>query len=142
MEAIAAGARIEDLPYTPSMDQEAQCHEMAPGDWIFWPPHSPHRVENHGELNVSLSTEHATLDGLRKLRVLRANYYLRKHLRLKVAAIDTSGPAYAMKYAVDAAIRTVRTLGVGRSPRFIYPTTFRVDPDAPGGISPLPSPGP
>jgi hypothetical protein len=134
LEAIAAHARIEDLPYAAHMDSQAECHDLAPGDWVIWPHHSPHRVENQYGLNVSLSTEHATREGLRKLRVLRANYFLKTRLRLKVSGVETRGLNYLAKSAVEAGFTTAQKLGLSRPVRFTYPTTFRVDPDAPDGI--------
>ena len=137
LEAIVAHACAEDLPYTSDMDDAAECYDLEPGEWIIWPHNAPHRIENHGDLNVSLSTEHATPQGTRRLRVFRGNYFLKNRLGISATSIHPNGLNYAVKSAVAAGFIAAQKVGLSRPVRFNYPTTFRVDPDALEGIAPL-----
>lgn len=134
LEAIVANQRGEDLEYAPEMDQFAQCYDLVPGDWLSWPHHSPHRIENLSGMNVSLSTEHITAEGRRTLRVLRANYMVRRQLSVQQPDPDTRGINYRVKSALDASMRFSQKLGILRPDAFSYPTRYRVDPDAPEGV--------
>lgn len=132
-EAVIAGDREEDLPYSADFDDHADVYDMGPGDLVTWPQNAPHRVENLEGLNVSLSTEHYTATQLRYARVNRANYYLRTRWGLPCRALNTSGPGYAAKFAGFLALRSVGKFLNRTSDSYEYPMTFRVDPDAPGG---------
>lgn len=52
----------EELPYHSAMDQAAWVRELSPGEAVTWPLYAPHRVENLGEFNLSLSIEFQTWD--------------------------------------------------------------------------------
>jgi hypothetical protein len=60
MENIALKQQTEDLPYRRSMDEAAQVFDLEPGLAVTWPLHSPHRIENLGTFNLSLSVDFQT----------------------------------------------------------------------------------
>ena len=52
-----------------------------PGEMLHWPLHSPHRVDNHDCLNVSLTTEYWTDPIRRMVRMKSGNAVLRYETR-------------------------------------------------------------
>ena len=60
LEAILLKETLSDLPWTPAMDKEAVSVTLKGGEAVSWPIHSPHRVLNGDDLNVSISIEFST----------------------------------------------------------------------------------
>lgn len=77
MENIALKQQTEDLPYTRAMDSAAQVFDLEPGEAVAWPLHSPHRIENQGVFNVSLSVDYQTWGS----RVINGAHYTNGLLR-------------------------------------------------------------
>ncbi len=142
LESTLASERLEDLPYDPDTDAMAEVFDLASGDVVTWPQNCPHRVENAGDLNISLSTEHYTAAQLRRIRVAQANSAIRKATGLTSRSVRTDGLGYAMKYGVLLASRTSqRWIRRRQDHKLIeYPRTFRVNPSAADGVEPLDAP--
>lgn len=134
-EAICDVDRTEDAPYQKSFDERAEIYDVGPGEWVTWPQHTPHRVENTEGLNISVSTEHYTPRALRYVRSIRANRTLRKY-GLGSDATPTEGLGYAVRHGVFVAKRLVEKYAVKKGD-YEYPRTFRLDLDAPGCMAPL-----
>ncbi len=62
MEDIMLKQSTEDLPYRHEWDANAQVFDLDPGMAVTWPLHAPHRIENLGVFNVSLSVDYQTWD--------------------------------------------------------------------------------
>ena len=135
LEAIIAVKRAEDFPYEPAWDDAAFVADMDPGDWITWPQHTPHRVQNLGGLNVSLSTEHYTPRAFRYVRAHRANRLLRDRLGFDSKRTATGGIGYRLKSTAYLVGRTLERYVARARTEFDYPVTFRVDPDSPTGVA-------
>ncbi len=60
MELIVMRQQTEELPYSRAMDEAAMVFDLEPGMAVSWPLHAPHRVENLGVNNLSLTTEFQT----------------------------------------------------------------------------------
>lgn len=60
MEDIMLKQSSEDLPYRTEMDAVAEVFDLEPGMAVTWPLHAPHRIENLGQFNVSLSVDYQT----------------------------------------------------------------------------------
>ena len=60
MENIALKAQTEDLTYRRAMDAQAKVFDLEPGEALTWPLHAPHRIQNLGEFNVSVSVDFQT----------------------------------------------------------------------------------
>lgn len=89
MENIALKQQTEDLPYNFGMDQNAMVFDLHPGEALSWPLHCPHRIENLGEFNVSLSVDFQTWGS----RITNGAHYTNGLLRrwgVPVAAMDTT----------------------------------------------------
>lgn len=136
MEDIFAGAYDydEEIPYSPSFDEHAEVFDLRPGDVAFWPQNAPHRVENLGTLNVSLSTGFVTHAADRRYLIYAANRLLRRRLGLPVNSTRETGLA---AWAKCFAYRVCRRSGlVPEKASRPYPRTLRVDPSAPLGYRP------
>lgn len=87
MEDIMLKQMTEDLPYRREMDAAAQVFDLDPGMAITWPLHAPHRIENQGVFNVSLSVDYQTWG----TRITNGAHYangLLRRWKLPVAAMD------------------------------------------------------
>jgi hypothetical protein len=93
MEDIMLKQITEDLPYRPEMDAAAQVFDLEPGMAVTWPLHAPHRIENQGTFNVSLSVDYQTWATRMTNGAHYANGLLRRW-KLPVAAMDRT-PALA-----------------------------------------------
>lgn len=140
LENIAYSGFEFKLRYEPEFDQGAEVFELAPGGMLTWPLNSPHRVENHAQLNVSVTTEHWTPANRRSQKVLLANGVLRHRLGWAAASRATEGPGFWVKSALQAAWR--RSPWSARVQRAHRPIEFRLDPGSAGGIADLNDAGP
>jgi hypothetical protein len=131
LENIAYSGYEFKLDYQPSFDAAAQVFELAPGQMLTWPLNAPHRVENHHELNISLTSEHWTEANRKSQRVLLANAVLRHRLGWPARSQARSGPGYWAKVALQAAWR--RSPWAARTQSAERPIEFRLAPDEPGG---------
>lgn len=60
MEDTILRTTTEELPYNLAMDRAASVSTLSAGDAVIWPLYAPHRVDNMGVFNVSLSIEFQT----------------------------------------------------------------------------------
>jgi cupin-like protein len=136
LEDIFAGARHEYLPYSPEFDAHATCFELAPGDLAAWPQNAPHRVTNLDSVNVSLSTEHFTVESRARARVYSANRFLRNRLRLEDLSTRESGLGALAKTVVYSVARRMGLDGVSAGAKDRVPT-LRISPESPFGVAEL-----
>ena len=134
IEAVLCGDKSEEIEYRPEFDRQAVVVDLAPGQMITWPQHTPHRVVNTAGLNVSLSTEHMTRRTLRKNNVYLANRHFRNLLGCGFQSTDVDGWVPAAKEFAIRAARRVPLVAPPTPQGFKYPVTFQVDPDAPNGV--------
>lgn len=138
VEDICSGHAPEGLPYEPLFDDGASRLDLEPGIAASWPLHAPHRVDNLEGLNVSLSTEHVTPGSRRSLHVMRGNRVLRRKFGLAPKSMRPDGFGASFKAGLGTFEHAVTKLFRKRATAFEWPMTFRVDPDAPSGISDSP----
>ncbi|MCK7593096.1 hypothetical protein [Pseudomarimonas salicorniae] len=131
LEDIFAGVRHEYLPYQADYDEEAQVHELQPGQWICWPQNAPHRLCNHDSLNVSLSTEHFTAASRRRFQLYIANRFFRTRLGVRNLSLREDGVIALGKTWVQ---RAAHRLGLNPLQFRRHVPTLRVAADAPGGV--------
>jgi hypothetical protein len=133
MEDIFAGAYDydEELPYSSEFDSHAQVFDLRSGDVVSWPQNAPHRIENLGTVNVSLSTGFVTAAAERRSLIYSANRLLRRRFGVRVRSTRESGPVASAKCIV---YRAFRRAGVMRqSVDRAYPKALAVDWEAPLG---------
>ena len=78
LEAILLKENLSDLPWTPALEDHAMPVLLEPGEGAFWPQHSPHRVVNGGDLNVSVSVEFSSPQSMLTNSVFYGNARLRR----------------------------------------------------------------
>lgn len=78
LEAILLKENLSDLPWSPALEKHAQPIALEPGQGAFWPQHSPHRVVNGDDLNVSISVEFSSPQSMLTNSVFYTNGRLRR----------------------------------------------------------------
>lgn len=140
LENIALSGFEFKLDYRPEFDAHAQVFELEPGGMLTWPLNSPHRIDNHDCLNISVTTEHWTDANRRSQKVNLANAVLRNHLHWQPRSRRVDGPQYWAKAVLQAAWR--RSPWAASTQRAHRPIEFHLAPGAPGGMVDVAPPGP
>ena len=132
LEAILLKETLSDLPYRPEMEDGVAAVALAPGEAAFWPMHSPHRVINGANLNVSVSVEFSTPRSMLTNGVFYTNGVLRRRLGLK--PVSRTAPQ-ALKPAYWAMAKALKTLAPPKSNvERDHTRQFDVDLSAPGCV--------
>lgn len=131
LERIFTGEMSEELHYEPEFDRFAEVFDLEPGDFVSWPQSSPHRVENQGSFNVTLSIEYSTRQTRRRAHVHAANRLFRLHFGLPGRSIEERGLKGLIKAGAYGAFKK---LGLIDPPRRRDALLFRVDRAAPLGL--------
>ncbi len=139
LENIALSQLEVGLHYDPAFDAQAQVFDLEPGQGLFWPLNSPHRIENHDSLNISMTLEYWTEEIRRSHMVNLGNGILRTRLGYAPRSRKLSGPSFLAKAALQSLWRRAGWLQAQR--RAARPVDFRLDPERPGGILDLDSDG-
>ena len=66
------------MDYAPWYDEHAAVVDLNPGEMLHWPLNSPHRVDNHDCLNVSMTTEYWT-DPIRRNVMMNCGNAVLRH---------------------------------------------------------------
>lgn len=133
MERIVLNeADEQETPYESWYDDYAEVIDLEPGEMLHWPINGPHRVVNHDCLNISFTTEHWTPQLRNRYASIYANGVLRKYTGVKNPKVASTGPALWSKMAIAA---THRYSGLRRKNKLTYKVDFKVDPEAPGGMT-------
>ncbi|XBQ15967.1 MAG: cupin-like domain-containing protein [Oceanicaulis sp.] len=127
MEQVLHKTQTEDIPFDPAWDRDAALVDLEPGDFVSWPLHAPHRVENLEGLNVSITCEVVTRQSVMKNAVLHANGALRKMGFTPKSSAPTGLPAYA-KLALSKTWKFAeKVTGAAARPLPKSESTFDVD---------------
>ena len=132
LEHIALTAVEVGIPYDPAFDEHATVFDLAPGEMLHWPLNSPHRVDNLGVLNISVTTEYWTPAIRRSQMVTLANGLMRRHLGMRSPSRRLAGPSFWAKAALQAGWR--RSPWARRERRLQRPIDFRLDPEHADGF--------
>lgn len=129
LEGIFLGTTEEEIRFEPWYDEFATKVTLSPGEMAHWPLNNPHRVENHDEVNISVTTEHFTTEIRDFYAVIYANGLLRR------AGISGNRHSVgAMKYAkmaLAAAHKIIYKKIVQQSASAKSPRSFKLDMAAP-----------
>ncbi|NRA85860.1 MAG: hypothetical protein HRU28_00400 [Rhizobiales bacterium] len=126
MEKIILGRIDEhDITYQDWYDEYAKILDLEPGVMSHWPINGPHRIENLGVMNVSLTTEHWNTELRNHYAVRYANGLLRDTLGIQNLATPTSGLGM---YARLALAGFHKVSGLRKLKKMKYNVDFRVDP--------------
>lgn len=140
LEAILLKETLSDLPWREDMEPLAVAVDLAPGEAVSWPIHSPHRVLNGNDLNVSVSVEFTTPRSMMTNGVFHTNGVLRR--KLGVNPVSRHTPEI-LKPAYWAAAKAMKVAGIGKaSVERNHTRQFDVDLSIPGCIRWRPGFGP
>ncbi|MBV6658223.1 MAG: cupin-like domain-containing protein [Devosiaceae bacterium] len=136
MEKIITGETEEEIHYEQWYDDHAKVVRLKPGEMLHWPLNAPHRVENLGMLNVSVTTEHYTKAIAKQYAVRYANGILRQRMGLQKLSANIESPTVYPKLALAAAFKYG---GLQKARAVKRMVDFRVAKDAPDGTVDIPS---
>jgi hypothetical protein len=132
LEDIALFDVEVDLPYAPWYDVHAQVVELEPGQMLNWPLNAPHRVENLGSVNISMTVSYVNEEIRRAEIVNLANGLLRHRFGYQPRSRNLRGPSYFAKAVMQKLLRDSGWVKRQRSAR--RPIDFRLDAAQPGKI--------
>jgi cupin-like protein len=136
LEDIALFDVEVDIPYAPWYDQHAQVIDLEPGQMLNWPLNAPHRVENLGVLNISMTVSYIN-DEIRRAQILHlANGMLRHRFGYTPRSRSLRGPSFFAKQVMQKLLRAGKWVKRERSVR--RPIDFRLDETDLGKIVDLP----
>ena len=125
-----------DIPYADWYDRHAEVIDLEPGQMLNWPLNAPHRVENLGTLNISMTVSYVN-DDIRRAEIVNlANGLLRHRFGWQPKSRSLRGPSYFAKAVMQKLLRDSRWVKRERAAR--RPIDFRLDETDPGGIVDLP----
>ncbi|MGL1921381.1 MAG: hypothetical protein OCD03_10195 [Hyphomicrobiales bacterium] len=132
MEKIILGRIDEhDISYQDWFDEYAEILELEPGVMSHWPINGPHRIENMGVMNVSLTTEHWNTELRNHYAVRYANGLLRDTFGFKSLKTPTSGIGLYLRLILAA---VHKKSGLRKLKKMKYNVDFAVDPKEPLGF--------
>jgi hypothetical protein len=137
LEKIALTGLESALRYDPEFDRHALVLDLEPGQMLTWELNAPHRVENHDELSVSMTTEHWTEQIRREQMLTVANGILRKHFGVSPKRNATEGAGFWAKAVLQAGWR--RSPWYKREQRKMLPVDFRLAPGTTTNIVDIPA---
>ena len=132
LENIALSQLEVGLRYDPAFDKDAVVFDLEPGQGLFWPLNSPHRIENHDSLNISMTVEYWTEEIRRRHMINLANGILRRYFGHAPHSRALTGPSFYAKAALQALWR--RSGRLNKLRRAARAIDFRLDPERPGSI--------
>jgi hypothetical protein len=103
---------------------------------LNWPLNAPHRVENLGTVNISMTVSYVNQDIRRAEIVNLANGMLRHRFGYAPKSRSIRGPSYFGKAVMQKLLRDGKWLKRERTARRAI--DFRLDADHPGEIVDLP----
>lgn len=132
LEAILMKENLSDLPWDPAFEDHGLPVMLEPGQGAFWPQHSPHRVVNGDDLNVSISVEFSSPRSM----LTNSVFYTHGRLRRATGWAPTSrGPLQALAPVYLLVAKALKTWAppTGNVER-AHVRRFDVDLSAPGCI--------
>lgn len=131
LEGVALRESDEQLPFDPAFDNQALVHDLKPGEMMTWVQNAPHRIVNHGMVNVSLSIEFMTPRALWRANVIYANGVLRRWLGLNPSLAYSPKWLEPLKIILARIVKMTGGFKGGKSP---LTPRFSLDAATPGQI--------
>jgi Cupin-like domain len=136
LEDIALFDVEVDIPYAPWYDAHAQVIDLEPGQMLNWPLSAPHRVENLGTVNISMTVSYLN-DEIRRSQIVNlANGMLRHRFGYQPKSRNLRGPSFFAKAVMQKLLRDGKWVKRERSVRRAI--DFRLDAAELGKIVDLP----
>ena len=118
------------LPHDPSLEEEAESHDLEEGEMITWALNRPHRVENQSYC-VSVTTEYSTHESSVKNAGMYTNAVLRQKLGLNPSWSSASKPEKYIKAGIGIMLRKIGVLDALQPQDMV---SFTIDKTLPGFI--------
>ena len=136
LEDIALYDVEVDMPYAEWYDTHARVFDLEPGQMLNWPLNAPHRVENLGSVNISMTVSYVN-DEIRRAEIVHlANGLLRHRFGYAPKSRSIRGPSYFAKAVLQKVMRDSGWVKRERKARRAI--DFRLDATQPGKIVDLP----
>jgi hypothetical protein len=136
LEDIALFDVEVDMPYAEWYDAHAKAFDLEPGQMLNWPLNAPHRVENLGSVNISMTVSYVN-DEIRRAEIVHlANGLLRHRFGYAPKSRSIRGPSYFGKAVLQKVMRDSGWVKRERKARRAI--DFRLDATQPGKIVDLP----
>jgi hypothetical protein len=136
LEGIALYDVEVDMPYAEWYDAHARVFDLEPGQMLNWPLNAPHRVENLGSVNISMTVSYVN-DEIRRAEIVHlANGLLRHRFGYAPKSRSIRGPSYFAKAVLQKVMRDSGWVKRERKARRAI--DFRLDATQPGKIVDLP----
>ena len=91
------------MPYAAWYDEHAKVFDIGPGQMLNWQLNAPHRVENLGSVNISMTVSYAN-DEIRRAEIVNlANGLLRHRFGYQPKSRSMRGPSYFAKAVMQKA---------------------------------------
>lgn len=121
-----------DMPYHDWYDRYATVLDLEPGQMLNWPLNAPHRVDNLGTVNISMTVSYET-EAIRRTRIVNlANGLLRNRFGYTPKSRALEGPSFWAKAVMQKALRNTSWVKRERSARNVI--EFRLDRDRPDQV--------
>lgn len=130
LEAIYLGQQQEAIDYSPEFDDGAKIVELHPGMVATWPVNGPHRIENMGELSVSMVMEYFQPHAFIRFGEMYANGIFRRHFDFEGKPARNTGMAAFLKSILGFAFKGLKLSRAIKRPRYLE---FEVDAQSSGG---------
>jgi hypothetical protein len=136
LEDIALYDVEVDMPYAEWYDAHARVFDLEPGQMLNWPLNAPHRVENLGSVNISMTVSYVN-DEIRRCQIVHlGNGLLRHRFGYQPKSRSIRGPSYLAKAVLQKVMRD--SSWVKRERKARRAIDFRLDATQPGKIVDLP----
>jgi hypothetical protein len=136
LEDIALYDVEVDMPYAEWYDAHARVFDLEPGQMLNWPLNAPHRVENLGSVNISMTVSYVN-DEIRRCQIVHlGNGLLRHRFGYQPKSRSIRGPSYLAKAVLQKVMRDSGWVKRERKARRAI--DFRLDATQPGKIVDLP----
>jgi hypothetical protein len=129
LEGVVLRESDEQLPYEFGWDRDALIHDLKPGEMMTWVQNAPHRIVNHGMVNVSLSIEFMTPKALLRANLIYANGCLRRFFGLNPSL--KKSPRWLVPLKIAFA-RVVKLVGGFQGYKTPLKPRFTLDAEHPG----------
>lgn len=125
-----------DIPYHEWYDRYAMVLDLEPGQMLNWPLNAPHRVDNLGTVNISMTVGYEN-EEIRRTRIVNlANGLLRNRFGYTPRSRALKGPSFWAKAVMQKALRNTSWVKRERKARNVI--EFRLDHDHPEQVVDLP----
>ncbi len=136
LEDVQLFEREMDIPYFEWYDRHALVIDLEPGQMLNWALNAPHRVENLGTVNISMTVQFEN-EPIRRARIVNlANGLLRNRFGYEPKSRALNGPTFWAKAVLQRALRD--TSWVKRQRKVRNLVEFRLDQNHPEQIVDLP----